>query len=169
MAWFEDLSPWTYVGIEHPLLKAVGWLSEGHAYSTGHMPEETYHQLCRLLHKPWTPWGVWMGFHDCEFCRFSGGIHEYAYSWHTPKGHIRTATLGGKSNSELIIPGSGCLYVTPHNIAHYIDSHGYTPPSEFLEAVAACPDVDSIAYKKAFLANGGREVLQAVKSMNPFK
>jgi hypothetical protein len=166
MTWFADLSEWTYMGFTLPQLRAVGWLSRDHAYPTGDVPTETFHSLCRLLRKPWAPW-AFGGFHNCEFCRYTGGFFETDISWSNENGHPRRAKIRAKSKGELIVPGQGCLYIAPENIAHYMDSHGYCPPMEFLQAVVACPDIDTQAYKVAFLANGGRELMQKMRGMNP--
>lgn len=144
MTWFADLSPWTYLGFELPQVKAVGWLSNEHSYTKGDVSEEVYHRLAELLIDPWTPFdGCYMGFHGCELCRFTEGV---------------------TSSNEFVIPGDGCLYVIPENITHYMDAHEYQPPAEFLDAVMVWPDTRGMEYKKAFLANGGRELLQAIES-----
>jgi len=149
-----------------PQLKAVGWLSREHSYETGVVSPEVFIALCRLLAKPWTPW-AFMGVHDCEFCRFTGGFSSDEACWADDKGHLLRTRITAKSQRELIVPGRGCLYIAPESIAHYVDSHGYCPPAEFQEALLACPDTDSQQYKLAFLANGGRQVLQKIKEMKP--
>ena len=68
--------------------------------------------------------------------------------------------VGGK---DLFIPGRGFLYVAPELVVHYMNAHGYAPPAEFCDAVMACPDVDTPAYRKALLANGGKALIAALK------
>jgi len=165
MAWIEDLSTWTYLGFQLPQLKAVGWLSKEREHPTGDFSVDVFQQLCRLLRNPWAPW-VSAGYHSCEFCRFTGGFHEFAYQWRNDRGHQRRATLTAVSSRELIVPAVGCLYISPENIAHYIDSHGYCPPREYQDAVMQCPDVGSNEYKKAFLENGGRELMKSLKQLS---
>jgi hypothetical protein len=39
-------------------------------------------------------------------------------------------------------------------IVHYMNAHGYLPPSEFCDAVMACPPMQSMPYLKALRAAG---------------
>src|SRR5438046_1548514 len=125
MAWFEDLAPWGDVG---PRLRAVGWLSAAHSFTTGDVDTDFFRRLCDFTQNPWAPW-VSCGHHRCEFCRFTGG-GSANYNEHI---------VPGWSSRELFIPGDGFLYVSPVSITHYIDAHGYCPPAEFRQAVMNCP------------------------------
>jgi len=58
--------------------------------------------------------------------------------------------------SNLFIPGRAEYYATPSLITHYILAHGYCPPQPFLEAVDACPRMDSPEYYAALEAAGMR-------------
>jgi hypothetical protein len=49
--------------------------------------------------------------------------------------------------------------MAPVAVAHYISAHWYRPPQIFIEAVLKCPPIDSMNYKKAPLANGGRSLV----------
>jgi hypothetical protein len=147
MTWFADLSSCTYFGVEFaPRLRAVGWLEPGNAYTTGDVAEETFERLCCLLADPWTFFAS-SGGHGCGFCRFTGGVGTSTYRGHR---------VCGYSAHVLFVPGEGILYVAPAGIRHYIDAHGYQPPDEFCRAVQACPDMRTMAYKRAVLENGGR-------------
>jgi hypothetical protein len=54
------------------------------------------------------------GFHGCEFCRW----------------------IKAKGNGEIHVVGSdGITYVAPALIVHYMASHKYLPPKEFIDAV----------------------------------
>jgi hypothetical protein len=55
--------------------------------------------------------------------------------------------------NNLFIPGDGLLYVAPSTIIHYIDSHDYLPPIEFIDAVLRCPRMRSMEYLKAIRKN----------------
>jgi len=70
-----------------------------------------------------------MGFHVCELCN----VYR----------HGRNA----------MIPGRGCIYYVPVMISHYIGVHFYKPPQEFLDAVMACPEMNSTQYFEALVAN----------------
>jgi hypothetical protein len=52
------------------------------------------------------------------------------------------------------------IYVAPVGILHYIAAHWYKPPMAFVEAVMACPPMQSMAYKRELLANGGRVLMR---------
>jgi len=183
MSHYEDLSPCRYFSHFDPLaerLKAVGWLASGHSYRRGVVPSEDFHQLLKLLEEPWQPWFL-MGYHECEFCprrplevtpeeRAKG---ERITRWRTPSGveivQIRTpeteafdqrhrlerdglAVRFGAAN--LFLPADGFIYVAPSMIAHYIDAHGYDPPSCFWEAVRNCPEMRTPDFRQAMSANG---------------
>ena len=64
-----------------------------------------------------------------------------------------SVTLGA---ANLFVPADRFLYVAPSLILHYVDSHAYAPPKEFQDAVLECPEMRSMAYLKAVLANGPR-------------
>jgi hypothetical protein len=134
MGWYEDLAPCSYFGdTATPTLKAVGWLERERHFEIGTVDREVYDRLVQLLREPWSP-GVFMGFHDCEFCQY-----EPAHG-----------------SANLFIPGDGFLYVCPELITHYMNAHCYAPPQEFCQAVLACPPMRSMEYLKAVLANGAR-------------
>ncbi|WP_154668261.1 hypothetical protein [Pseudoduganella violaceinigra] len=44
---------------------------------------------------------------------------------------------------------------------HYVAAHRYLPPQIFIDAVLACPAMNSMDYKRALLANGGRSLVKA--------
>jgi hypothetical protein len=139
MTWFGDLEPCTYFSAPE-VMRAVGWLEQGREYATGSTPRAVYDRLRELFVEPFAPVALG-GAHMCDLCQFDGP--------------------GGAAN--IWIPGDGFLYVCPKLILHYIGTHSYMPPAEFQQAVLRCPDTRSIEYKKAFLANGGREFLARLR------
>ena len=148
MAWYKDLSPCDYFGIQTAsFLRAVGWLSQGHSYTTGKASSHFFDKLCRLLVNPWEPDSS-AGIHFCELCLFSGGNGILRY---------KEYEVRGVSGRCLFIPANNFIFVAPESIAHYIDSHGYLPPEDFVESVLACPEMRSMDYKKALLKSGGEK------------
>ena len=141
MTFFNDLDICTYFPFECSKLLSIGWLSPSHEFSKGDVNGEFYDKLCELLKDPWEP-VVTPGFHQCELCQFNG-----------PAGQ-----------SNVFIPFGGNIYVAPELIKHYISAHWYKPPDIFVDAVMHCPKIRSMEYKKAILANGGREVVQAIST-----
>jgi hypothetical protein len=180
---YEDLSPCRYFSHLDPLgerLKAVGWLASGCPYSQGVVPSEDFHQLLKLLEKPWQPCFL-MGYHECEFCprrplevtpeerakgeritcwRTDTGVEVVQIS--TPETEAfdrqhrleRNGLVVRFGAANLFVPADGCIYVAPSMIAHYIDEHGYDPPSCFWEAVLNCPEMRTPGFRQAMIANG---------------
>lgn len=122
MAYFPDLSPYTYfpprwnehVG-DGPLLN-IGWLDVAHPFTTfpdGVPVPVPAGFLDRLRGLPRSM--ATRGWHRCPFC------------------------AGGPSGSaELRVAGpDGTVYAAPTLLIHYVEVHGYAPPPEFIEAVMA--------------------------------
>lgn len=140
MTWYADLSQCDYFGADAAsFLRSVGWLESGRPYSQGQVETEVYHRLVELCKEPWQP-VVCMGPHNCDLCRYESAA---------------------MSTKNLIIPGDGFLYVAPEGIVHYMNVHEYAPPEEFCLAVLACPSMQTMEYRKALLANGGRVLMKA--------
>ena len=55
---------------------------------------------------------------------------------------------------NVFVPADAKIYVAPELILHYIDQHGYAPPSEFQQAVLDCPTMRSIDYLRAISGLG---------------
>lgn len=137
MAGYHDLSDCDYFGMElAPILRAVGWLGHGIEYSIGKTSREVFVKLEELLRDPWQPM-IFMGGHLCELCQYD-----------PPSGH-----------ANLFVPNGETIFVCPELIAHYIAAHHYKPPDEFLAAVAACPDIRTMEYKRVLLESGGRRLV----------
>ncbi|MEZ0228861.1 MAG: hypothetical protein ACAI25_09565 [Planctomycetota bacterium] len=83
--------------------------------------------LKALARSPWTP-VFFAGPHFCTICRAKDPELRH----------------GGVYN--VFIPGDGFLYVAPTLILHYLESHAYAPPEEFMRAVTACPRMSSPEY-----------------------
>jgi hypothetical protein len=138
MTWYADNTECDFFGIDiAPYIRSVGWLDKGESFETGNTPEPVYKALIELISgSPLliaTP-----GIRICNLCQFDGEI-------------------GQKS---LLIPGNGHLYFFPELIIHYIGTHWYKPPESFSQAVLNCPPIKSMEYKKKFLDNGGRKLVQ---------
>ena len=56
------------------------------------------------------------------------------------------------------------IFACPELIGHYIDEHGYQPPSVFLDAVTACPALDSEAYFLRLLQIGGEDWVDTLRA-----
>jgi hypothetical protein len=139
MAWFEDLTPCDYFGPHlAPSLRAVGWLQRDRPYPTGEVDPEVFAKPAGLARDPWQPF-VAVGPHPCDLC-----LYESEAS----------------CSANLFIPGDGVLYVCPVLVTHYMNAHGYAPPTAFCRAVLGCPGMRSMAYLKAVLSSGGRPLVR---------
>jgi hypothetical protein len=138
MAQFDDLTPCTYLPVPSESLVSVGWLSKGHEFPRGEVSATFFETLKSLCREPWQP-VVAAGGHQCELCQFEG-----------PRFY-----------SNVFVPYEGSIYVAPVAITHYIAAHWYRPPDVFVQAVLECPPMNSMAYKKAILTNGGRTLVKA--------
>ena len=98
--------------------RAVGGLSSDHDFPRGTIPIGFLDLLKRHVTTACQPM-AFGGGHTCEFC---GNKNGYGNLW---------------------IPTTECVYVAPELIIHYITEHEYLPPSEFCDAVAACPPQNS--------------------------
>jgi len=151
MAHFQDLSACDYLPETAGLgFLAVGWLEPDHEFKHGDVPLEYFERLCSLLQDPWIPPVVCAGVHHCSFCRFTGG----------GRSSFRDYVVDAIGCGFLFIPSGRTLFVSPSSIAHYIDAHGYSPPVEFQQSVMSCPEMRSLAYKRALLDTPAREWLK---------
>lgn len=137
MSEFKDLEKCGYFPLNCKNLIAVGWLSSGTKYQKGPVEKIIYDKLFEFAKDPWEPLTS-AGFHSCELCQFNPPFFH----------------------RNIFVPYNGNIYVSPEGIVHYIASHWYQPPAIFVDAVLKCPDMRSMEYMKAILANGGRGLLK---------
>lgn len=133
MAWFADLSPYTYlpeaVPPDQPVL-TVGWLAPEHEFPVGAVSKEFTDKFADIC----ATQGFYArtrGFHDCEL------PHDHG----EPKELFTIAKTGERvelGNAEVRVTAeSGAILAAPNLIWHYVDYHHYLPPQEFIEAVLA--------------------------------
>lgn len=150
MAYYPDLSVCGYVTSDlSSRCLAVGWLEPDYEFTHGDVSVELFERLCRLLGNPWS-FVTSAGIHRCGFCRFSGGGNAA----------FKNNQFNGFGSGMLFVPKGSTIYISPTNIAHYIDAHGYCPPAEFQQAVMECPEMRSTAYMRALLATPARQWIQ---------
>ena len=144
MTYFKDLQPIRYHEGPHdadnwnrPLL-AIGWLERSHEFTQGSCPNGVLLKISELR-KPFRdafPAYYFRGHHECTLCE-------------TPGNHL------SDSHINLFIPGDNVIFDVPGRIDHYIESHQYLPPSEFIEALLSCPDPNTEAYALALYKSNG--------------
>jgi hypothetical protein len=125
MTYFPDSSEYEYAkgAARNSLHRNVGWLDREHSFPTGDVPHDLVEKLracCAVLHNPMR------GYHLCELCALpTRGVPE---------------VCGGKlvklGCAEIRVEGkAGVVYCAPNLILHYVTTHRYLPPAEFLEAL----------------------------------
>jgi hypothetical protein len=115
MPYLPDLSPFTHSHKpkcgEFDVL-SVGWLDGEHEYTKGEIDPEHWTKIKTILETS-EPVNLTRGEHVCELCGQASGSGEYhAYN-----------------------PRTGRIYIAPSLILHYIQTHQYVPPAEFVEGV----------------------------------
>ena len=155
MAYIPDLAPCCFFPASDDLqFVAIGWLEPGQDFVRGDVTEEFFIRLCGLSRRPWQPPVACCGVHPCGLCRFSGGKGESTF---------RDYRFSGVGNGFLFVPHEGTLFVSPSSITHYIDAHGYCPPSKYQRAVMNCPAMCSVEYMQALLATPAKAWLQRLR------
>jgi hypothetical protein len=127
MSFFPDMGHESMVACgEH--VRAIGWLHPAQPYAKGTVPAEFVARLKEFTAQSGRSaealyFGACGGFHTCEFCGRAHGIGNF-----------------GVPNGEL-------LFVAPEMVVHYIEQHGYRPPTEFIAAVLWSPLPESDEYQ----------------------
>ena len=123
-------------------LRAIGWLEFPFPYRRGRAPPDFLSRLEALAagaQRHSYGYHCW-GFHTCSLCVVT----------------LRKPPAQPWSQYSLWVPGNGVVYVAPGGVPHYVATHRYRPPMEFIEAVMRCPEYGSPAYEAAVTAaNGG--------------
>lgn len=113
MAYFEDLTPYTYLGGSAQNTFNVGWLDSTKRFVTGYTLHKFKDRLRELCEK-----------HTCQQTR---GFHVCKLSECDRKNNT--------SSCEIRIKGGDKIYAAPKMIFHYVECHNYRPPDEFVDAV----------------------------------
>ena len=139
MAYFADLTDYSY-GVEQleegsaPIAN-VGWLEVGHPFPTAEPEREFVKSLIRCCRRSVR---LYRGFHVCDLC--PAHAHEMLImSFEGRRLHV--------GNGEVCVSGpDGRWYTAPTLVAHYVMTHKYAPPEQFvsgvLTAAASIPCVD---------------------------
>jgi hypothetical protein len=109
-------------------IRAVGWLHPDHPFTKGHIPPAFLARLKEFVELSGESadalyFGASGGVHQCEFCN----------------GAIGASNFG--------VPDGELLFVAPEMIVHYIETHRYHPPAEFIDAVMKSPLPDTEEYQ----------------------
>jgi hypothetical protein len=128
VTYFQDLSAWNRFGGTTNQLIAIGWINQSHPFTQASIDPAIIAKL-QQLPSPSPIAIASLSINECPYCRETS------------------------SSTSFVIPGDGFLYVYPALLLHYIQAHGYAPPSVFCEAVLNCPPLDSPEYVEAVRQN----------------
>jgi hypothetical protein len=135
MAYFEDLSDYDYLGptSSGDRGKSVGWLERGYRFDTARPSEELLEALwryCKISVRQTR------GIHSCDFCKDE--------LWYIAERNGEKLIIG--SSEIRVFSKSGTIYAAPTLLYHYVESHNYSPPEEFVRAVLEEPDPAKPSY-----------------------
>jgi hypothetical protein len=124
MTYFRDLSDYKYFhGTRQVGTKNVGWLEQNHEFERTVPSEDTLDCL-------WSFCAISViqtrGIHACDLCAPPQSVFAARHG-------IRLR-LG--SSEIRVFSKEGAVYAAPNLIYHYIRTHHYKPPDEFLRAVS---------------------------------
>ncbi|MBA3312864.1 MAG: hypothetical protein H0T47_06170 [Planctomycetaceae bacterium] len=114
-------------------VRAIGWLSDKHPFPAGDVPVEFLVRLKEFCRR-WghgvdaLGWGMFRGRHRCELCG--------------------ECVAGG----NIGVPADDVLFAAPEMVAHYVETHRYAPPAEFVAAVLSAPLPGTPEYAEAVAA-----------------
>ena len=128
MPFYDDLSPHEHgPDAGDAVAFNVGWLARGHAFQVGDLPLEFGDRLARLALRH--PVNRMRGWQACPFCEGEYPIEVDLDGERQPVGDA----------AIYVAAAEGRVYAAPTLIVHYVTTHGYRPPDEFVTAVLADP------------------------------
>lgn len=122
--YYEDLTPYEYFAKDLVKCLNVGWLEKGKYFPVGKPSKEFLERLDDYEEKRYYQT---KGLHSCQFCEEN--VHS--------------------SNEIRVVGKDGKVYASPRLIFHYVKTHDYLPPSEFIEAVLNGPRPRTEEYENA--------------------
>ncbi|PYQ42543.1 MAG: hypothetical protein DMG99_08790 [Acidobacteria bacterium] len=162
MAYFVDLSAYSYFKGDSTGAKNVGWLQRGYEFQTMEPSEE-------ILDLLWSFCGVSVmqtrGTHQCDLCvsptivsvsrggveRTLGSAEIRVFSKTDARSSL-SQQLKGTGPGLVFLRNSRVpvnVYAAPNLIYHYVHVHHYKPPNEFLDALRDGPkpnEQDYVSY-----------------------
>jgi hypothetical protein len=133
LSWYPDLGT-TTMAASGPHVRAVGWLARAKPFVRNPATSALVGRLrdyCELhaRHASSIVWqaAIWNGGHACELCG------------------------SGWSTACIAVPSKSALYVAPDLIVHYVETHEYAPPAEFVQALTESPLPGTAGYDSAVL------------------
>jgi hypothetical protein len=142
MAYFPDLSEYEYFPeFRGSRAKNVGWLQRGRQFDTMKPSED-------MLDSLWSFCTISVmqtrGRHCCDLCESPVLV--------LAERNGLTLDLG--SSEIRVFSRTGDLYASPTLVYHYVNTHNYQPPREFLAALAEGPKPPSPGYFEELAKHG---------------
>jgi hypothetical protein len=152
MTYFKELSFYSYDN-EYPPAKNVGWLERCHEYEKEQPTEKTLDLL-------WSVCGISValsrGGHLCDLCtpaqrvlaerngaKLFLGLAEIRVVSKQSSASLMAERLRNTEHSGLIVVRKAAVpynvYAAPTLLYHYVETHHYKPPDEFLRALNEGP------------------------------
>jgi hypothetical protein len=176
VAYYPDLTFYSYAGRNTPGVKNVGWLKRDRAFATEAPSEETLDLLWSFCSAPVIKM---RGFHACDLCDTAGivaaerhGVRQMlahaeirVFSAESSTANLQRA-LGQVESGGLILVQRSLvpfqIYAAPALIYHYVEAHHYRPPDEFLRALREGPKPSDLEYAEFLTKSGGVELATSV-------
>jgi hypothetical protein len=135
MTYFSDLSPYAFGHYAHPGVVHVGWLDNVHPFARGAVEPRIVEKMKRLAAKPVE---LYRGRHICELCVEPPNVVRMKVTNRVvidPNCSWAQWAAQRSSNGEIRVSRGGVTFAAPVLIVHYIEEHGYLPPTDFLKAI----------------------------------
>lgn len=137
MAWYRDFTNYTYIKLEDAKTFNIGWLEGGKEINRGEVSQEFLDNLWEYI--------------KCPIHRTRGLYCNLDLDG--PGSYFKATYNGceiklGDAEIRVIDKQAGCVYAAPNLILHYIISHNYLPPEQFINAVIDGPKPNSEEYAK---------------------
>jgi hypothetical protein len=140
--YYPDNSIYCYKVYKNPNLKRIGWLDVAKPYAYGRAQpeiEDILWEYCK------TTLNEWRGHHSCTLCPSSSSRNILVLE--------RNGERVELGSDEIVVLGlEGKVFICPNLIFHYVRDHGYSPPYDFLAAVAKSPPPPSDIYFRSVRA-----------------
>jgi hypothetical protein len=136
MTYIPDLSLYAYGHDSHTGVVHVGWLDSIHLYLKGAVDARLIEKMKFLASNPVE---LYRGVHICELCVEPPDLVQTLLPNRMidPNCSWMQWARQRSSNGEIRVSGEGLVFAAPLLIVHYIETHSYLPPSQFLKAVEA--------------------------------
>jgi hypothetical protein len=152
MPYFSDLSPYCYCS-DDVQAKNIGWLQRGHRFDTAEPSEDTLDLIWEFCSAaPIRSRGV----HQCDLCATPQTVHAVrngvtqllgsseivVFARETDTSVLQRRLRETESGALFFFRGSTVpfsIFVAPTLIYHYVESHHYKPPDDFLRALREGP------------------------------